>query len=173
MQTNNLLAPLVQLRKALNTCIVFPHTESMRCFARVIKASAFRVYSAYSPLDRERLINSVLDLYDFVLGSLLSAEFTQKQGIIFRYIMRLMLHIPDSNIQTLRQLMEPGASERFKPYIAQLTGTARAFFDNEFNSRQFEETKRQVARRLYGILENRLSCVANVWRSTCQPTLRM
>ncbi len=110
--------------------------------------------NAYKPLDRERLINGVLELYDFVLGSLLSAEFTQKQGIIFRYIMRLMLYIPDANIQTLRQLMEPGASERFKPYIAKLTGTARAFFDNEFNSKQFEETKRQVARRLYGILEN-------------------
>ncbi len=110
--------------------------------------------SEYSPLDRERLINSVLELYDFVLGSLLSAEFTQKQGIIFRYIMRLMLYIPDANIQTLRQLMEPGASEKFKPYIAKLTGTARAFFDSEFNSKQFEETKRQVARRLYGILEN-------------------
>jgi hypothetical protein len=65
-----------------------------------------------------------------------------------------MLHIPDANIQTLRQLMEPGASERFKEHIAKLRGTARAFFDNEFNSKQFEETKRQVARRLYGILEN-------------------
>ena len=109
---------------------------------------------SYSPLDRERLINGVIELYDFVLSSLLSAELTQKQGIVFRYITRLMLHIPDANIQTLRQLMEPGASEKFKPYIGKLTGTARAFFENEFNSRQFEDTKRQVIRRLYGILEN-------------------
>ena len=108
----------------------------------------------YSPLDRERLLNGVIELYDFVLSSLLSAELTQKQGIVFRYITRLMLHIPDANIQTLRQLMEPGASEKFKPYIGKLTGTARAFFENEFNSKQFEDTKRQVIRRLYGILEN-------------------
>jgi hypothetical protein len=109
---------------------------------------------SYSALDRERVLNGVIELYDFVLSSLLSAELTQKQGIVFRYITRLMLHIPDANIQTLRQLMEPGASEKFKPHIGKLTGTARAFFENEFNSKQFEDTKRQVIRRLYGILEN-------------------
>ena len=134
-------------------CLIDPTDIEYPVALNLFDVSIDRI-SAYSPLDRERLINSVLELYDFVLGSLLSAEFTQKQGIIFRYIMRLMLHIPDSNIQTLRQLMEPGASERFKPYIEKLSGTARAFFDNEFNSKQFEETKRQVARRLYGILEN-------------------
>jgi hypothetical protein len=36
-----------------------------------------------------------------------------------------------------------------------LEGTARAFFETEFNSKQFEDTKRQVVRRLWGILENR------------------
>ncbi|MCF8467255.1 MAG: hypothetical protein K9G33_07615 [Sneathiella sp.] len=38
----------------------------------------------YEPLERERLTNSILELYDFVLGSLLSAEMTQKQNVIFR-----------------------------------------------------------------------------------------
>ena len=33
----------------------------------------------YSQLDRERLTNSILELYDFVLGSLLDAGMTQKQ----------------------------------------------------------------------------------------------
>jgi len=108
----------------------------------------------YSPLDRERLINGVLELYDFVLGSLLSAELTQKQAVIFRYITRLMLHIPDANIQTLRELMEPHGYEKYKPHIDKLQGTARAFFETEFNSREFSDTKRQVVRRLWGILEN-------------------
>jgi len=49
----------------------------------------------YAPLDRERLTNSILELYDFVLGSLLDASMTQKQNVIFRYVTRLMLHIPD------------------------------------------------------------------------------
>ncbi len=109
----------------------------------------------YKPLDRERLMNGVLELYDFVLSSLLSAELTQKQSVIFRYITRLMLHIPGSTIHTFRELMEPKGYEKYKLYIDKLDGTARAFFETEFMSKQFEETKRQVVRRLWGILENR------------------
>lgn len=109
----------------------------------------------YGELERERLMNGVLELYDFVLGSLLSAELTQKQGVIFRYITRLMLHIPGATIHTFRELMEPKGYEKYRSHIAKLEGTARAFFETEFNSKQFEDTKRQVVRRLWGILENR------------------
>ena len=108
----------------------------------------------YAPLERERLTNSILELYDYVLGSLLSAEMTQKQNVIFRYVTRLMLHIPDATIHTLRELMELGSEKKFAPYIATLTGTARAFFETEFASKEFEQTKKQVLRRLWGILEN-------------------
>jgi hypothetical protein len=108
----------------------------------------------YSPLDRERLINGVLELYDFVLASLLSAGLTQKQSLIFRYITRLMLHIPNATIHTFRELMEKDGYRRYEPHIQKLTGTARAFFETEFNSKEFEDTKRQVVRRLWGILEN-------------------
>ncbi len=108
----------------------------------------------YSPLERERVINGILELYDFVMGSLLSAELTQKQGVIFRYITRLMLHIPNATIQTFRELMEPTGYEKYRQYIGELQGTARAFFETEFQSKQFEDTKRQVVRRLWGILEN-------------------
>ncbi|RWQ58830.1 ATP-binding protein [Mesorhizobium sp.] len=108
----------------------------------------------YSQLDRERLTNSILELYDFVLGSLLSAEMTQKQNVIFRYVTRLMLHIPGATIHTLRELMEPGSHIRFAEHIATLTGTARQFFETEFTSKEFDQTRKQVLRRLWGILEN-------------------
>ena len=110
--------------------------------------------AGYAPLERERLTNSILELYDFVLGTLLSAEMTQKQNVIFRYVTRLMLHIPDATIHTLRELMEPGSEKKFAPYIRTLSGTARHFFDTEFTSREFDQTKKQVLRRLWGILEN-------------------
>ena len=109
---------------------------------------------SYAPLERERLTNSILELYDFVLGSLLDAQMTQKQSVIFRYVTRLMLHIPSATIHTLRELMEDGAEVKFAPQIAKLSGTARHFFDTEFSSREFQQTKRQVLRRLWGILEN-------------------
>ena len=108
----------------------------------------------YEPLERERLTNSILELYDFVLGTLLSAEMTQKQNVIFRYVTRLMLHIPDATIHTLRELMEPDSHITFAPHIEKLSGTARRFFETEFKDREFSQTKKQVLRRLWGILEN-------------------
>ncbi|MCP4407193.1 MAG: ATP-binding protein, partial [Gammaproteobacteria bacterium] len=108
----------------------------------------------YSQLDRERLTNSILELYDFVLGSLLDAGMTQKQTVIFRYITRLLLHIPEATIHTLRELLEDGGFDRYRSHIEKLQGSARAFFENEFNGKEFSGTKRQVLRRLYGILEN-------------------
>lgn len=108
----------------------------------------------YSKFDKERLVNGVLELYDFVLGSLLGAEMTQKQSVIFRYIMRLLLHIPDATIHTLRELLEDGGSQKYQKFIDQLQGSSKAFFDTEFDSKEFSQTKRQVIRRLWGILEN-------------------
>ncbi len=109
---------------------------------------------SYDALERERLTNSILELYDFVLGTLLDAGMTQKQSVIFRYVTRLMLHIPDATIHTLRELMEPGAEKLFADDIAKLTGSARRFFDTEFAGKEFVQTKQQVLRRLWGILEN-------------------
>ena len=108
----------------------------------------------YSQLDRERLTNSILELYDFVLGTLLAAEMTQKQNVIFRYVTRLMLHIPDATIHTLVDLMEPGSEKVFAEHIAKLEGSAKHFFETEFASKEFAQTKTQVLRRLWGILEN-------------------
>ena len=108
----------------------------------------------YTPLERERLTNSIIELYDFVLGSLLSAGMTAKQSVVFRYVTRLMFHIPDATIHTLRDLMEPGGTEKYRAHIEKLDGTPRRFFETEFDSKEFASTKTQVLRRLYGVLEN-------------------
>ncbi|WP_199221264.1 type IV secretory system conjugative DNA transfer family protein [Maritimibacter sp. 55A14] len=109
---------------------------------------------SYIPLERERLTNSIIELYDFVLGSLLSAGMTAKQSVVFRYVTRLMFHIPGATIHTLRDLMEPGGTEKYRDHIAKLDGTPRRFFETEFDSKEFANTKTQVLRRLYGVLEN-------------------
>ena len=115
---------------------------------------ALKRIDQYSPLDRERLINGVLELYDFVLGSLLDAGMTQKQSVIFRYITRLLLHIPNATIHTFRELLEDDGLGRYRQHLDQLSGSARAFFETEFETREFVATRKQVLRRLYGILEN-------------------
>lgn len=108
----------------------------------------------YSQLERERLTNGILELYDFVLGSLLDAGMTQKQAVIFRYITRLLIRIPNATIHTLRELLEDGGYDKYEDFINQLEGSAKAFFTEEFRSSEFKATKKQVLRRLYGILEN-------------------
>ena len=101
--------------------------------------------------EREQILAGIIELYDYLFGAI-SAELTQKQSVIFRYLARLMLDIPGATIQTLRELMEDTAP--FQPYIDRLTGTTRAFFKNEFEDRSFNATKQQIRRRLYGILSN-------------------
>src|SRR6202044_2114082 len=60
-------------------------------------------------------------------------------------------------IHTLRELMEDGAlsldRSPFAEHIAKLDATSQAFFQNQFFSKAFAQTKQQIARRLYGVLQ--------------------
>lgn len=106
----------------------------------------------YGVLEREKLLNSAIELYEYLFGALLGAELTQRQGVIFKYLARLMMEIPDATIQTLRELMENG--EPFRPYMQRLPGSARSFFETRFFDRTFNETKKQILTRLWGVLSN-------------------
>lgn len=105
---------------------------------------------SYSPADRERVLNGVIELYELFFSSMLGAELTQKQGVIFRYLARLMLTIPEATIHTLMGLMEDG--KRYKSYMEQLDGSARYFFETEFFHPSFAATKKQILKRLWGVL---------------------
>ena len=106
----------------------------------------------YGPAAREQILNGVIELYDYMFGSLLGAELTQKQSVIFRYLARLMLTIPSATIHDLVKLMQDATP--YLQYIEALPPGARAFFETEFADRQFAQTKKQIQRRLWGILEN-------------------
>jgi len=108
----------------------------------------------YDPLKREQLTNSILEIYDFVLGTLLDAGMTQKQSVIFRYVARLMLSVENATIHTLRDLLEPDGHKHFTDDIGKLDGSARHFFETQFNTDQYKQTKQQILWRLYSILEN-------------------
>lgn len=108
--------------------------------------------SGYAPVDREKILNATVELYEYFFGALLGADLTQRQGLIFRYLARLLLEIPDATIHTLRELMEDG--DRFRPYMEKLPGTARNFFATQFFDKKFGETKKQILTRLWGVLSN-------------------
>jgi len=106
--------------------------------------------SQYNALEREMLVNGAISLYEYVFGALLGAELTARQGVIFRYLAHLLMVIPDATIHTLIDFMEE--PEKAVPYIGKLEGSARRFFETQFLSKFFNDTRQQILTRIYGVL---------------------
>ena len=106
--------------------------------------------SQYNALEREMLVNGAISLYEYVFGALLGAELTARQGVIFRYLAHLLMVVPDATIHTLIDFMEE--PEKAVPYIGKLEGSARRFFETQFLSRFFNDTRQQILTRIYGVL---------------------
>lgn len=107
-----------------------------------------------SPLDRERLTNSALEMYDFIIGALLQAEMTSRQSTLFRFVTRALFAIPDATIHTFHDILKNGPG-KYQRFIDTLDETARAFFATDFNSNaQFKQTREQVNARLLAVLGN-------------------
>ena len=103
------------------------------------------------PVAREMVFNGTVELYVYLFGALLSAELTQKQDVLFRYVARLMLAIPNATLDTLRDVIEDG--EKYQEHIDKLDRQSRDFFRTQFfGSTEFKDTKKQILRRLWGIL---------------------
>lgn len=108
----------------------------------------------YGPVERERLTNGAIELLEYLLGAVLGAELTAKQGTLFRFAIRLMLNIPNSTIHTFREIMEPGGLDTHREHVKTLSRTARLFFETQFEERDYKQTRQQVVRRIWSILEN-------------------
>lgn len=106
----------------------------------------------YSPVEREKLLNGAIALYEYMFGALLGADLTQRQGVIFRYLGRLLMTVPGATIHTLREFMED--PEAARPHFSALEGSARHFFETQFVSEAFKDTRQQILNRLWGILSN-------------------
>lgn len=113
--------------------------------------------NAGSRVEQERMRNIAVEVLEFVIGSLLDAEMTSKQSGLFSFVIRLLLEIPGATIHTFRALMLPDGHRQFKPYIDKLPTISREFFtdaENGFPSKQYADTKTQIQRRLYRLLNH-------------------
>ena len=136
-------------------CLVDPHDIEHPVALNLFDMGLQRLQK-YSALDKERLRNSAKELLNFVLSSLLGSDMTSKQSTLFDFTLSLMLEIPGATLHTFRELMEPGALRNYTQYVSKLDETTQDFFNKEFDVArgQFETTKKEVIRRLYGILSN-------------------
>lgn len=111
---------------------------------------------SYSLADKEQIEASIIEMFNYVFGAL-AAELTSKQNTTFAFVTRLMLSIPGATIHTLRELFEDAAStieeSPFGDHIRRLDPTSQAYFQNQFFTRTYSQTKQQIARRLYGVLQ--------------------
>ncbi len=87
----------------------------------------------------------------------LAAELTSRQNTTFAFVSRLMLATPGATIHTLRELFEDGAmsidASPFAEHIRKLDRTSQAYFENQFFTKTYSQTKQQIARRLYSVLQ--------------------
>lgn len=109
-------------------------------------------FKHFSELEQEKIFHGVLELYTYIFSSLLGAELTQKQGVVFTNLARAMLVIPNPTIYTFYDFVENGAP--FRPYIEQLDGIPRRFFETQFFTATYKQTRQQIITRLLGILGN-------------------
>jgi hypothetical protein len=117
---------------------------------------------AYSKADQEKLVNGAVSLYEYVFGAVLGAELTAKQGVIFGYLARLLLVVPDATIDTLLDfLQEP---ETVRPYVGKLTHPiTRRFFQTQFFNKSFDDTRQQILYRIFDVLQT--TTLANMFRN--------
>ena len=108
--------------------------------------------SRYSPLERERLLNGAIALYEYLFGGLLGAELTMRQGVIFRYLARLMMNVPGATIHTMLTFMED--PEAVRPYLPKLDRVTQHFFETQFFASSYKDTRQQILARLWGVLSN-------------------
>jgi hypothetical protein len=111
--------------------------------------------ASFSPLDRERLTNSAIEMYDFIIGSLLGAEITSRQSTLFHFVTRALFAIPEATIHTFHDIIKNGTA-KYQRFIDTLDPTERDFFAIEFNTNaQFKQTREQVNARLLAVLGNK------------------
>ena len=111
--------------------------------------------NTYSARDREQMINGIVEMLEYVLSAL-SAEMTQKQQLVMRMLIRLLIEVPDATLFTLNDALKDDGYTKFLPHIQKLDPVTQEFFHSEFrDDKQYRETKAQIRRRLWGILENK------------------
>jgi hypothetical protein len=112
--------------------------------------------SSYSKTIKEQIEASTIETFNYVFGAL-AAELTSRQNTTFAFVTRLMLSIPNATVHTLRELFEDGAqsieASPFAEHIRKLDRTSQAYFENQFFTKTYSQTKQQIARRLYSVLQ--------------------
>jgi hypothetical protein len=112
---------------------------------------------SYDEAIKEQVVAGVIQTFDYLFAGLLGADLTAKQSVFFRFVARLMLSIPETmgrNATILDMINLMDRPEDYAEAIKALPPIQRNFFERDFASKTFVQTKEQIRYRLNAILEN-------------------
>lgn len=103
---------------------------------------------------REQLQSHVVSNFAYIFSSV-DSPLTQRQSVCFSFCIRLLMH-QESNIHTLMELLDERVKDaelsRFYEAIQRCDQTTRRFFETEYFTSTFGETRGQIKARLYSIV---------------------
>jgi hypothetical protein len=110
---------------------------------------------AINPLDIPKADTSLaVSNLEYVFSSLLESKMTPLQTVLFRSVLRaLITSFPDPTLETFRDILTNGI-DRYKDYIAKLPQDLQEFFYKEFNTKLYEDRRKEIIWRLRLLLEN-------------------
>ncbi len=113
----------------------------------------------YDENNREKFTNSAIDQLTYVIDAMMgdTATLTAKQETLFRYIIRLLMVMPQANLDVfgdLLKVVKPTELSPYQKYIDKLPKSAKDFFKDQFLEREFRDKKNKVELKLYRLREN-------------------
>jgi hypothetical protein len=116
-------------------------------------------FQNYSPAMRESIESEVIDLFNYVFSSI-GNELTAQQATPFAFMVRLLLALPGSNLQTMRELLEDKprggydhALPKFKAAIETLDPATQSFFKTQYYTQGSDSRREQIAQRIYAVIK--------------------
>ena len=104
-----------------------------------------------SPLEKRRTLNTALEVTMFMLDSLLGSDLTGKQAVVFRFIMQAIFEIRTQRSTPSKTFFRMAGMRSSSRTLRSWTAQPE-FFETEFRSKAFVQTRQEITRRLYGIL---------------------
>ena len=71
-----------------------------------------------------------------------------KQNVFYEYLLAAASIVPKANIYTLQDILRPGGSKVFSPYLSKLDPRTQDWLTKRFNADIFKETKQEILYRL-------------------------
>jgi hypothetical protein len=102
----------------------------------------------------EGAITNAVELLEYVLGSLMDAELTSKQKVIFQFAIQLTI-AAEGDLDTFLEILKPKGWVEYADVLDDMPKYVQEFFHDQFDKEtQYGSTKQEVARRVWGMLKN-------------------